>query len=609
MKLITCILIFQFSSFLMLQGTDRGKIKYYLTKESIHCSQSELEEKLIDSKYEKYVRSYPLKQVLIILGNCNDSLMTLAAANELSNILGHFNSSIDIIKNKNYHPEALKKYDVLFYVGLQKDDNPSKEFLNDIYKSLKTIVWLNAGFSVYQNSMDTKGKYGFSIGNLDQSMSYNVVKYENIEFSRGGKELYTVQINNNKKVKVIASAINDESEAKLPYIIKSQNLYYIADIPYFNCTLTDRYLLFADVLHDIMKEDHPREHKAIIRIEDVTPMRDPDRLRQIADILSQHKIPFLIGVVPFYIDPVNKINISLSDKPELVAALKYCVSKGATIVLHGVTHQYKGVSAVDFEFWDGSKNKPIANENDNNIENKIEEGLDECAKNGIYPLYWETPHYTASIEDYKIISNYFSSSVERLIVTNSFKYGQFFPYEIYKDIYGQKVYPEDLGYMPLIAKNDSSEMFVQKIISNAKELLTIRDGYASFFFHPFVNLDYLKEITNGISNLGYKYVDMRKETNWVKSKDLVILSGSQQYTFTVNNNSLTEIYYNSAGQIERKIVSAPSKGLITKNIYLRPDEIYVAQIKIIEHKNIVDLNNHNNNHHLTTTVSRIQVKN
>ena len=166
-----------------------------------------------------------------------------------------------------------------------------------------------------------------------------------------------------------------------------------------------------------------------------------------------------------------------------------------------------------------------------NIENKIEEGLNECAKNGIYPLYWETPHYTASTEDYKVISKYFSSSVERLIVTNSFKYGQFFPYEIHKDMYGQKVFPEDLGYMPLNSNKDTSEIYVNNMLKNAKGLLNVRDGYASFFFHTFVNLDYLKEIADGISNLGYTFTDLRKETNWVKSKDLVILSGSQKYTF------------------------------------------------------------------------------
>lgn len=44
-------------------------------------------------------------------------------------------------------------------------------------------------------------------------------------------------------------------------------------------------------------------------------------------------------------------------------------------MLHGVTHQYKGTTAIDYEFWDGSTNEPIANEKPEDIANKIEAGI------------------------------------------------------------------------------------------------------------------------------------------------------------------------------------------------------------------------------------------
>jgi len=310
----------------------------------------------------------------------------------------------------------------------------------------------------------------------------------------------------------------------------------------------------------------------------VTPVRDPDRLRTIADILSQRHIPFLIGVVPFYVNPVEGTRISLSDRPELVKALKYCVEKGATIVLHGVTHQYKGISAVDFEFWDGSTEKPIANEDPKKIAQRIETGIDECIKNGIYPLLWETPHYSASISDYKIVSRYFSTAVERRMVNEDFDYGQFFPYVINKDIYGQKIYPEDLGYVPLLEKKDSSEYYVRNMIANAKAIYNVRDGYASFFFHPFLNPTYLKEIVDGISSLGYKFVDLRKQSNWVKTSDAVILSGSQAFRMNLNHAFLDEIYYNKNGEIEKTVLSEKKiTGTISKRIMLKPDEFYFAE--------------------------------
>jgi hypothetical protein len=35
----------------------------------------------------------------------------------------------------------------------------------------------------------------------------------------------------------------------------------------------------------------------------------------------------------------------------------------------------------------------------------------------------------------------------------------------------------------------------------------VRDGIVAFYFHPFLDLDLLKETIEGIEALGYKFVD------------------------------------------------------------------------------------------------------
>ena len=102
-------------------------------------------------------------------------------------------------------------------------------------------------------------------------------------------------------------------------------------------------------------------HRAMIRIEDVTLFENPDNLREVADILSGRGIPFMLGVIPFYVDPDEGIRLSLSDKPDIVDAL-VPVHNGGTIVMHGITHQYKGKTAADFEFRDNNTNGPIKGE-------------------------------------------------------------------------------------------------------------------------------------------------------------------------------------------------------------------------------------------------------
>lgn len=521
----------------------------------------------------------PTKRVLIVTDSIIDiNLPSTVEARELCNLLGHFKTLVSIRGTNHYSPHEINNYDVTFYIGYKPGRKPSHNFMNDALYTKKTVVWINGGLTAYKKYNSIEKRFGFDVTYLDTTGTYNSVRCGNKVFTRGADDIFLVNVINNAKVKVIATASSCATQKGIPYIVKSGNFYYVADLPFMDVTQSDRYLLFADLLHEMVGENHPENHQAIVRIEDVTPVRDPQNLKAIADILFSRHIPFLIGVVPFYVNPAEGKHISLSDRPELVEALKYCVENGATIVLHGVTHQYKGVSGIDFEFWDGLSGKPIANENPNLIAYKIETGINECTKNGIYPLIWETPHYTASISDYKIFSRYFSSSIDRMMLNEDYQYGQFFPYVINKDIYGQKIFPENLGYIPLLEKKDSTEQYVHQMINNARVLYNVRDGYASFFFHPFLHLDYLQEIVDGISRLGFTFVDLKQQPNWVKTKDAIILSGSQKYSMNIDHSYLNEVYYNKNGEIEKNVYSKSQKtGIISKKIILKPDELYIVE--------------------------------
>ncbi|HBD08498.1 MAG TPA: hypothetical protein DCZ69_09570, partial [Syntrophobacteraceae bacterium] len=59
------------------------------------------------------------------------------------------------------------------------------------------------------------------------------------------------------------------------------------------------------------------------------------------------------------------------------------VRHGGTVVMHGATHQYKGVSAADHEFWDAAAAKPIKDDSEQYVLGKVAMGLSECLRNGI----------------------------------------------------------------------------------------------------------------------------------------------------------------------------------------------------------------------------------
>ncbi|MEA2475945.1 MAG: hypothetical protein QOC87_144, partial [Actinomycetota bacterium] len=46
----------------------------------------------------------------------------------------------------------------------------------------------------------------------------------------------------------------------------------------------------------------------------------------------------------------------------------------------------------------------------------------------------------------------------------------------------------------------------QDMIDTARRDLVVRDGFASFFFHPYYDINALKQTVQGIKALGYTFV-------------------------------------------------------------------------------------------------------
>ena len=520
-----------------------------------------------------------VKKVLVVVeGSTTLKNVAMGDGRQLAALLGHFQTSTKVIGVREYQRGEIQRYDQVFYIGFHAANVVPGFFLDDLLRSSVPVVWINTGFREFSLRPGVKAKFGFVVSRFDSTSVFTSVRAGNEVFQKGEPNLNIIEIADRQRVAVLATASSEKTRREVPYIVRSGNFLYVGDSPFASAAETDRYLLFADMLHDILGEQHETSHTALIRIEDISPMDDPGKLREVADILSSRGIPFLVGVIPFYVDPGQGIRVSLSDKPDLVDALKYMVQNGGTIVMHGVTHQYKGVTASDYEFWDESTNKPIATETVEGIERKLDMGIQEFMRNGLYPLVWETPHYTASFRLYQTVARYFSTAMEQRLAIEDFDYSQFFPYVIQRDLFGQKIYPENLGYIPLDPDLDRSRASVAALIAKAKGNLAVRDGFASCFFHAFLDPELLVELVDGVQALGYEYMDMREQQHWVKTHDRVILAGSQSYTLLLDDQYLSESWFERNGTLhENRVSEERVRGTVTREVALAPGEFYKAE--------------------------------
>ena len=356
---------------------------------------------------------------------------------------------------------------------------------------------------------------------------------------------------------VNCAPIAQTSGTSFPWAIQSGNLTYVGEVPLSYMTESDRYLAFSDLLFNALDPTAPPVHQALVRLEDVSPGLDtPQQLEADADYLYSQHIPFSVGVIPEYLDPngtfnngtpVNE-NISQTSSATIQAfdaALQYMEARGGTIIEHGDTHQYSNVpnpydavTGDDFEFYQAwcsttfggpadptspcpntdyvVQGGPLPNDSQAWAQARVARGQSLFAQAGLpTPAIWETPHYAASAADYAGIAQVFSIRYERgkyfggqlsgQPIDYSHEFEQFFPYVVH-DINGTTVLPENLGnYEPTMSNNNPPRP-PSVIIANAQAELAVRQGVASFFFHPYYDVSYLQQIVQGIQALGYTFV-------------------------------------------------------------------------------------------------------
>ncbi|RDU99433.1 polysaccharide deacetylase family protein, partial [Trinickia dinghuensis] len=320
---------------------------------------------------------------------------------------------------------------------------------------------------------------------------------------------------------------------------------YFADMPFSYIGPTDRYLVICDMLHDILNDGAATNHRAIVRLEDLDAYTTTASMKQLTDYLYGLKIPFTMATIPLYTDPNGYYNggvpetIHLAQATGLQSALNYAIARGGSIVMHGYTHQYdstpnvqNAVSGNDYEFWYAVQNRPVDEDSEQWAEGRMQDGLQEFTSNGYKVAGWGAPQYQMSPLASQAAAAEFATSYERAVyytatdpqigtgaANQDFSAGQFFPYIINQDYYGARIVPENMGSIQYNICNidpfSCTAYTVQQMLTNAQYALVVRDGFASFFFHPYwlepgvgvPAMSDFESLVSGITQLGYTWVD------------------------------------------------------------------------------------------------------
>ncbi len=473
----------------------------------------------------------------------------------VSNLLGHFYLESEIRHVDQYRRGEMAKYEAVFFAGTTARPKFPAGFLEDVAGTTRPFVWLGQHVGELLALPGVAERLGFSFIGEDEDFEF--VTYKGQRLEKRYPALNLVALLPGSRARVHATTQNSNG-VLYPYAIESGPFWYFADEPLSNNVEGDRSLVLADLLHDILRRPHAAGRRAMVRIEDVSVDHDPQDLRAIADYLYSQGVPFQIALIPVFRDPQRGLEIHLSDRRQTVEAIRYMVSKGGSVVMHGVTHQYRGASGDDFEFWNELADRPVPNDNQAGpLERMLELAFRECFNNGIYPIAWETPHNAASANTYGFLKPYFSVFHERILAAATVSADQYVPYPV-RDRFGRFVVPENLGYLPF-GKSDTAP-----ILNAARAMLSVRDGIASFYYHPFMPLKHLREIVNGMRGMGYQFISLREFAPRVQFREWQVAVAGENGEAApargskISTSHLRRVVLAPGGEVREEILPASS---------------------------------------------------
>lgn len=476
----------------------------------------------------------PSKPKVLVLYSTQDDKIT-NNIQILNTQLGHFTNDITTksLKRVNEITNS-SSYTHIVYIGEQKEEFPieTKQLLENFSGPVLVLG---------QNVEQLSNRFSFITLKADD-IRVNKIEYPSNKLKNTLEEERLVQSFDTNGI-VLANALS--SNSKSPLIVRHETSYYVATSNLFNWM--SHYV--GEMLFSYFGQK-PTTNKVetYLRLEDVHPAADTNQLKEIAELLKEKKIPYMITVIPVYTDPDTGKTLHLKDKPELVDLLRSMQDDGAAIIMHGYTHQfYDSETGEGFEFWDVKTDQPIrqpkhekpkTKDDFPNIEaynayvkkgeefeekyttEHIEKGIQELVDAKLYPVAFEAPHYTMSQKGYEILSKYFSTYVGQLQLSDTTWKSMHSP--AYRStpsfLHGMKLMPETVGFI-----EEDKPQAIAKMKANAVSVAKLSDGVIGAFYHPYLGVKPLKEVLKDLESIpNIEWIDLQKEANEVKMQDIHI---------------------------------------------------------------------------------------
>lgn len=448
---------------------------------------------------ENYPISQPQPKAVILYESRTRFGESFPLVSALEEYLGHFNVQAEELERSKWTSGGLKGFDYIFYIGDYKANLPSS-MLSEMSKARK-LFWFEQNIQQYANY---KKWVGFQ--SPGQQSDFVSLHYRGEDLPIDPAAEFNVAYPANAENLVTA----DNLHHAVPFVWKMDNVVYVSRLD-FQMPLN---LILGGILEDTLSENLVESRQVLLRIEDVLPLTPSAALAKLINTLATARVPFALTVTP--VVNIEGKTVTLADYPQLVQVLKTVESNGGCLILKG----YEATNDNELEYWNTAGDKPLAEDKETLALSKIRQGIELLAGLDLYPLAFEVPGSAMSSRGYKALAQYFttlSGQVQLSDTSSSVSVDVPFTYRSKRA--GMLVYPNNLGYYDPKLLDPSGT-----ILEQARQLSVVSDCTAGLFFHSYLPPEKLLPIIKGLSQLKYRFVDLRTTSYRVTTPHVSITS-------------------------------------------------------------------------------------
>jgi hypothetical protein len=226
-----------------------------------------------------------------------------------------------------------------------------------------------------------------------------------------------------------------------------------------------------------------------------------------------------------------------SENVGFVSTLRYVQQRGGRLVM-------QGTAATDrtAEFWDFGADKGRA-ELAGVLPLRIASGLRAAFAAGLLPVAWETPQFAAAQSIYRDAGSIFSTSIERVQLSDATGRDNYGPAGLSRDESGRQILPDNSGYL-----SDSSNA-VARVEQGAELLASLRGTIISSSFDSYLPLERLIELVAALEHYHLPFLDLAEFSNRVQLSDNLLLTGAASTSRDLKDTTIRWKTYNRAGDL------------------------------------------------------------